>query len=143
MIDLAFHRLFLEAWKNVRFHKETCIPKFPDLWAVFLPAFPVSQWLFWQNLPNYSYGLAGDLELMFCRTCISHPTSFEIYRDSLILKNLECQELKMVPSNLRFVVILFNRFQKTGKITQSDCSVIKTVSGNGNFSPDASAVIGA
>ena len=32
-----------------------------------LPGFPVID--IWQNLPNYSYGIAEDF----------HPTSFEIY----------------------------------------------------------------
>jgi len=74
---------------KVRFYTETCIPKFPDLWACLIIQFiwvvrrffrrpsRFFQWSFvtfvtWRNLPNYSYGIAGDLR--FWRT--AHPTSF-------------------------------------------------------------------
>jgi hypothetical protein len=54
--------------------KEARTPKFPGLRAIFLPAFSVlSNGRLWQNLPDYSYGLAGEF----------HTTSFEIYGYSL------------------------------------------------------------
>jgi hypothetical protein len=69
--------------------KSKHIPKFPDLWALYPSAFPsgrldfaVRQWPYVtfvtrRILPNYSYGLAEDLERMF-RTPLPLKYTFSV-----------------------------------------------------------------